>query len=190
MITVTEEAFPNIRRNSNVASILIMFLATAEVQLRETAFLGFKFSIERPEFIYLWIWIFWGYYLIRYYQFYRDYDFKDYRGRKHEFFKDHYSKEALKYLQQEDDVNAISFNLRSRQVTNGRLVVLVNEMGGGTHHLQISDNEKINRIKKISDFHFFFARPQYITIYSPIILSILTLIVVNLYDWKLIEFLK
>lgn len=190
MITDTEEAFPNIRRNSNAACILLMFLATAEVQLKETAFLGFKFSIDRPEFIYLWIWVFWIYYLIRYYQFYKDHSFKDYQEKKHEFFKDFYSKRALKYLVNEEGVNASSFSLRTRKILKGGLAVLVDEIDGGTHYLQISNNKMINRIKRLSDFHFFFARPQYITIYSPIILSILTLIVVNLYKWKLIEFWK
>ncbi|WP_193164098.1 hypothetical protein [Microbulbifer hainanensis] len=66
------------RRNLILISSLLIFLRFSKVEISKLSFLGVEFgSFENPSAIYVALWIVWGYFLIRYYQYFMQEGFNE-----------------------------------------------------------------------------------------------------------------
>ena len=69
------------RRNLIVICCILIFLKFSEIQISKFAILGIEFSnFKNPESIYLAIWIGWAYFLIRYYQYFIQEGFPNFKS--------------------------------------------------------------------------------------------------------------
>lgn len=66
------ESFVRQRRNLNAASLALILVTAAGVSLQEIEILGNKFAVQRPSALSVAFWVAWVYFLVRYYQHWRD----------------------------------------------------------------------------------------------------------------------
>ena len=82
--------FESQRRNLMITSIILAFLINEELIIKELNFLGNKFQLSHPDGLKFYVWILWGYFFVRYFQFIPERLFIHIKGMFQQHFESNY----------------------------------------------------------------------------------------------------
>jgi hypothetical protein len=82
------EGFKRQRRNLMIVSVVLLFAQTSGITINKLNVFGNELEIPNPIVINRWLWVLWGYWLWRYYNFYHDMGGKGFARERHKVLND------------------------------------------------------------------------------------------------------
>ncbi len=110
------ERFERQRRNLIVMSIVLAAYSALGLEIKTINFLGNVFAVSKSEYIKAALWLFFAWFFIRYYQYYRVIDNKEFSRKYDQWVYDKVKKIALAKYKKEDAHKRLEENPLARHV--------------------------------------------------------------------------